>query len=415
MPVCDFWEEHLEPKKQTKKKEHWVKPRHRFTHGFLRAILGPYTAWKYRVKADHFREQGDRPYLIMMNHQTPFDQFFVSMSFSGPVYYIASEDIFSKGWVSSVIRFLAAPIPIKKQTTDLHAVKTCMKIAKEGGTIALAPEGNRTFSGKTEYIKPSIVKFARALRLPIAIYRIEGGYGIQPRWSDTVRKGTMHGYVSRVIEQEEIKDLSDDELYELLLKELYVNEGVADAEYHHPKLAEYLERAMYICPHCGLSEFESNGDIVSCKQCGQTIRYLPTKELVGVNQPFPFRFVTEWYDYQCDFINNWDPRPYQAEPLYRDTARLSEVILYKKKQPMRNEVAVELYGNRITMDGDLVFPFDETVAVTVLGRNKVNIYFKDQVYQLKGSKRFNALKYVNIFNRYKNISEGNEHGKFLGL
>lgn len=405
----------MEPKKQVKKKEIWTKPRHRFTHGFLRAIIGPYTAWKYNVKTDPFKEQGERAYLIMMNHQTPFDQFFISMSFTGPVYYIASEDIFSKGWISSVIRYLAAPVPIKKQTTDLHAVKTCMKIAKEGGTIALAPEGNRTYSGKTEYIKPSIVKFARALRLPIAIYRIEGGYGAQPRWSDVVRKGPMHAYVSRVIEQEEIKDLSDEELYDLLLKELYVNEGISDCEYHHPKLAEYLERAMYICPHCGFSEFESHGELVTCKQCGQEIRYRPNKELEGVNRPFPFRFMTEWYDYQCDFINNWDPRLHQDTPLYQDSARLSEVILYKNKQPMRDQVSVALYGNRITMDDDLVFLFDETSAVTVLGRNKLNIYFNDRVYQLKGGKRFNALKYVNIFNRYKNICEGNEHGKFLGL
>ena len=406
----------MEPKKQTKKKEHWVKPRHRFTHGFLRAILGPYTAWKYRVKADRFKEQGNRPYLIMMNHQTPFDQFFVSMSFSGPVYYIASEDIFSKGWVSSVIRFLAAPIPIKKQTTDLHAVKTCMKIAKEGGTIALAPEGNRTFSGKTEYIKPSIVKFARALRLPIAIYRIEGGYGIQPRWSDTVRKGTMHGYVSRVIEQEEIKDLSDDELYELLLKELYVNEGVADAEYHHPKLAEYLERAIYVCPNCGLAHLASDGDTFTCLDCGRKSRYLPSKELEG---DFPFRFVAEWYDWQKDFINGLDLTPYTDTPMYEDTARLSEVIVYKNKQVIWEQAHIRLYGDRITLEngqgGTLLFPFEETDAVTVLGRNKMNVYHGGKIYQFKGDKRFNALKYVHIFHRWKNLNKGDGNGQFLGL
>ena len=404
----------MEPK-QAKKKDTWMKPRHRIAFGFLRLILGPYTAFKYGVKADRFQEQGDRAYLIMMNHQTPFDQFFIGMSFSGPIYFIASEDIFSKGWISSVIRFLAAPIPIKKQTTDLHAVKTCMKIAKEGGTIALAPEGNRTFSGKTEYIKPSIVKLAKALRLPIAIYRIEGGYGVQPRWSNTVRKGKMHAYVSKVIEPEEVKALSDDELYELLLKELEVNEGSVDGSYHHPRLAEHLERAMYICPHCGLSEFESSANIIQCKKCGQQIRYLPTKELEGIGREFPFRFVTEWYDYQCDFINSWDPRPYQDEPLYRDTAQFSEVILYKNKRLLRKEVSVALYGNRIMVDDDLVFHFDDTSAVTVLGRNKINIYFGEHVYQLKSHKRFIALKYVNIFHRYKNICEGKEPGKFLGL
>jgi hypothetical protein len=253
------------------------------------------------------------------------------------------------------------------------------------------------------------------LKLPIAIYRIEGGFGVQPRWSDAVRKGPLHAYVSRVIEQDEIKDLTDDELYDLLVRELDVNEAVADNSYHHPKLAEYLERAVYVCPDCGLSEFESHGDIIHCKNCNWQVRYLPTKELEGIDRPFPFRFVADWYDYQCDFINNWDPRPYQDKLLYQDTARFSEVILYKHKRTLRKEVSVKLFGNRITIDDDIVFSFDETAAVTVLGRNKINVYIDDKVYQLKSDKRFNALKYVNIFNRYKNISEGNENGKFLGL
>ena len=90
------------------------------------------------------------------------------------------------------------------------------------------------------------------------------------------------------------------------------------------------------------------------------------------------------------------------------------MVLYKNKELLNKQASVALYGDRITID-DMVFSFDETSAVTVTGRNKVNIYFGDRVYQLKSHKRFNALKYVNIFNRYKNICEGNENGKFLGL
>ncbi|MBQ8267441.1 MAG: hypothetical protein IJZ21_03560, partial [Clostridia bacterium] len=59
--------------------------------------------------------------------------------------------------------------------------------------------------------------------------------------------------------------------------------------------------------------------------------------------------------------------------------------------------------------------FDEISAVSVLGRNKANIYFLDKVYQLKGDKRFNALKYVHIYYRHKNITKGNECEQFLGL
>lgn len=111
------------------------------------------------------------------------------MIYRGPVYYVASEDLFSNGFVSGLLRYAVAPIPIRKQTTDIRSVMNCIKVAKEGGTIAIAPEGNRTFSGRTEYIKPSIVGLVRVLKLPVAFIRIEGGYGVQPRWSDVVRKG----------------------------------------------------------------------------------------------------------------------------------------------------------------------------------------------------------------------------------
>ena len=63
---------------------------------------------------------------------------------------------------------------------------------------------------------------------------------------------------------------------------------------------------------------------------------------------------------------------------------------------------------------DQVFPLGQVGAVVVLGKNKLNIYDGKDIFQLKGSKRFNALKYVNFFHRYKNIT-GEKHGQFLGL
>ena len=61
------------------------------------------------------------------------------------------------------------------------------------------------------------------------------------------------------------------------------------------------------------------------------------------------------------------------------------------------------------------FPFEEISAVSVLGRNKLNIYFDKHVYQVKSDKRFNALKYVNMYYHYKNISKGDTNEQFLGL
>jgi len=397
----------------------WMRPRHRIICDIARVVLTPYTVWKYGLTAEPFREQGDRAYLILMNHQTPFDQFFVGLSFKGPIYYLASEDIFSNGWVSSLIRWLVAPIPIRKQTSDASAVMTCIRLARAGGTIALAPEGNRTYSGKTEHMNPAIAGMAKKMKLPIALFRIEGGYGVQPRWSDGTRKGKMRAYVSRVIEPEEYAPLSREELFAMIEEGLQVNEGTADGTFLSTKRAEYLERAVYVCPYCGLSEFESHGNTVSCKTCGRTITYGADKTLTGEGFDFPFRFMTQWYDYQCDFVRKLDLTQFTDAPAFLDRAKLSEVIVFRRKNRLRADTQVSLYGDRVVIDEgqdkELVLPFAEISAAAVLGRNKLNLYHGDKVYQFKGSKRFNALKYVNFYYHYKNTSRGDFHGDFLGL
>ena len=403
-----------------KKPQKWIKPRHTVVRNVVSPFLKAYSKMKYGVTIEPFKDQKKgQPYLILFNHQTAFDQFFVGFAFKGPVYYVASEDIFSMGWVSKLIRYIVAPIPIKKQTTDVHAVMTCRKVAKEGGTIALAPEGNRTYSGKTEHINPAIVGLVKLLKLPLVFYRLEGGYGVHPRWSDTVRKGKMRAYVSKVLEPEEYAVFSDEELLALIQKELYVDEGIADAKFQHKRLAEGLERAMYVCPDCGITTFAATKDVIECTRCGKKVRYLPTKELEGIGSAFPFRFTTEWYDYQSDFMRNLDLNPYMGAPIFVEKdILLAEVALYKKKAPISKNTTLTAYGDRFVVEYDkeqITLPFDELSAVTVLGKNKLNFYFGKRVWQLKGTKHMNALKFVQLFYHYKNIHAGDPNGKFLGL
>lgn len=401
------------------KQEKWIKARHHVVTAVARAVIAPYTRVKYGVHVEPFKEQKNRQYLVLYNHQTPFDQFFIGMAFHNPVYYLATEDIFSLGWVSDVLRYLVAPIPIKKQTTDVGAIRSCVRVAKEGGTIAIAPEGNRTYSGRTEHINPSIASLVRILKLPVALFRIEGGYGIQPRWSDCVRKGKMRAYVSRIIEPEEYETMTIEELFTQIQTGLDVRENCVSGTFTSPHSAEYLERAIYVCPECGLSTFESHDHIMECKGCRRKVHYLPTKELHGVNWECPFRFVADWYDYQSDFVNHLNTASFTEKPLYQETARLFEVILYKRKKLLRSEIQLSLYGNRMVVDegmeDELLLPFEEVSAVVVLGRNKLNVYHNERVYQFKGDKHFNALKYVHLYFRHKNICKGDANGKFLGL
>ena len=109
------------------------------------------------------------------------------------------------------------------------------------------------------------------------------------------------------------------------------------------------------------------------------------------------------------------------KPVYTDEEiSLFNVVLYKKKQLLQKNLKMSVYNDRfefVNGKRKTVLRLDDVSSVTVLGRNKLNIYFDDnkKVYQIQGSKRFNALKYVQFYYHYKNIKTGNANGKFLGL
>ena len=278
----------------------------------------------------------------------------------------------------------------------------------------MAPEGNRTFSGRTGYMNPAVAPLARKMGLPILLYRIEGGYAVHPRWSDDVRNGKMRAYVSRVIEPEEYKGMTDAELAEQIERGLYVDESGAVCEIKHSRRAEYLERALYVCPYCGLSELHSEGSNLECLGCHRRVSVGTDMTLTGEGFDLPFSSVGEWYDYQCDYVNGLDVDSLGDAPLHTARGTLWEVIPYKKRVELASDAEISLWRDRITV-GEQTMPFDSVSVVTVLGRNKLNIYLGDKVYQIKCDKRFNALRYMNLFYRYRNAKNENGNDKFLGL
>jgi hypothetical protein len=139
----------------------------------------------------------------------------------------------------------------------------------------------------------------------------------------------------------------------------------------------------------------------------------------GVGFEFPFLFVNDWYEYQKDFINHLDVLQYLEQPLYEDHAMISQVIVYKKKQKLRKDASLKLYGDRVVIDEnsaeEWTIPFEEVRGMAICGRNKLNIYHSGNIYQFRGETRFNALKYVNIYYRHKNMTKETKDGEFLGL
>ncbi len=412
-------------KDRSKKKSarRWTRFRHKVVTWIIYPGFFLYVLFRFGRAAGLWKGR-KRQYLVLMNHQTSGDQFFVALTFGRALYYVATEDIFSNGLVSAFLRFALNPIPINKTAADFRTVITCMKVAKEGGTIVMAPEGNRTYSGRTCSIKPSGVPLVRKLGLPIAFFRIEGGYGVQPRWADRNRGGRVDFGVSRVMEPEEYAGMSDEMLYGEILKELDVDEARPGGPFPSRRSAEYIERVLYTCPVCGLSRLRSSGRTFSCQKCGLTVEYTDTRELRSGSPDFPFRFAADWYDWQERLVSGLAPGDFLSEPVYTDICKVFEVIICKKKVRLTRGAEVSLYGDRITFrafDSDLrkTLTFDEIRSIAAMGRNKMNVRTGDTIFQFKGDRRFNPVKYMHFYYHYQNVKGGNANvggdTEFLGL
>lgn len=372
---------------------------------------------KYNIDVEEFHKKYGDQYLILMNHQTEGDQFFINMAFKGQIYFVASEDIFTNGIASKLLSYFLGPIPIKKNMTDLRAVKQCMRVIKEGGSIALAPEGNRTYSGSTGYMNPAISKLCKSLNVPVCLFRIEGGYGKYPRWADKVRSGNMHAKVVKVITSEECKSMTDEELLNEIHKYLDINECTdINSEFYSENSAEYVERFLYTCPKCGFTTIKSDGQLITCTKCGKTAKYLKNKTLEGIDNKFEFSTLKEWYDYQENFVLKNDIE--KNKPIFEDKVKYISVIPYRKKIVIDKNALSKLYEDKIEINSNgktFEMLFSDIITISCVNKNKLNIYYKDDVYQLKGDKRFNPLKYMNFYYKKMHELKGEIHDKFLGL
>lgn len=374
---------------------------------------------KYHCTIEKFTDR-TRNYLILSNHQTDFDQFFISAIFSQPVYFVALEDLFSMGFVSKLISWLAAPIPIMKGSNDVSAVMNSIRVAKEGGTVCLFPEGNRTYSGKTCFIGPQIAKLAKVMKLPIAFVRIEGGYGIKPRWSDFIRKGKMKASVCEVLEPQDYKELSNEDLYAKICSTLSVDDTDSTQDFVSEHIAEGIEKVLYYCPDCGITTFSSKGETFTCNHCHKSHKYLKNQRIKALEGKTFFNKMTDWYDAQEAFIRNLDLSLYHESSIGQDTVKLTEVIPCKKKVVISKKAGSLLFGDRIetvNKNKQSTWEFDDISAMTCVADHKLNIYHKDGLFQLSGDKHFNALKYCNIYYHHKYVFKDNKTDsfEFLGL
>ena len=388
-------EEKTLDKDSTKKKQkHWVKKRHAAVFAFLRFAMAPFLWLRYHYRAEKAPIRKG-PCIVLSNHQATMDPFFISKAFPFQLYFYASDDLFNLK-VSQLIRYLAAPIPKSKSVADLKAVMISLRVLREGGAIGITPEGNRTLSGRQWEMGDSVAKLVKTAKVPLVLFNLCGGYGTDPRWGVKIRRGTKFvGRVRRILTPEEYAGMSDEELFGIIKNELDVDDTLSGERYKSRRRAEYIERALYMCPVCGsIGTIHSHGTGFCCTSCKTEAEY--TEDLKISPPVGGYSRIYEWYEWERQEIVR---RILGGEKISDGDILFRESVKLQKK--------IKLPGNTVTLDKDSLmisgggtetrYPLAEIDAITAVGKKKFNFYYKGKILQVKGGKRFCAIKYVHAF------------------
>ena len=333
-------------------------------------------------------------YLVLPNHVTGFDQFFVAFSFlKRHMYYMVSEHTFRRKFIGFVMKWLTGPISRVKGSADAGAVLAVLRWLRRGVPVCIFPEGVRNWDGVTAPIHPATAKLVKSANVPVMTYRIRGGYLSEPRWGRGTRQGPIRCGVVGVYYPEQLKAMSLKEIEELLVRDLYVD-AYADQEaspsaYLGRRRTNGLEEALYLCPKCGgVDSLRGRGDVFSCS-CGA--RY--EMDAYGFfPQDAPYRSVRDWDAWQTSQLR---ARAETGTLLFRDGGgdlRLLEEG-HRTKRISRGETRLDAEGLRV---GDVLLRLKGMGPPSLChytGGESMMVAYEGKTYELRLPKAVSCRKY----------------------
>jgi len=186
------------------------------------------------------------PLVVIAAHRCYLDPAFLSLALPHPIRFVTTFEMFRKRFGAWLFRRLFC-VPRRRYQMDLGAWSAVRTSIRQGWVIGLFLEGERSWDGSLQPLKPGAVKMLQRLGdVPVLPVRIEGNAFLWPRWRDFPRRAK----VRVVIEPPLI--LEDGVPIDALCSKLTDLIRPNDAGLHCSAAdrASGIGRVLYRCPAC---------------------------------------------------------------------------------------------------------------------------------------------------------------------
>ena len=364
--------------------------RYRRAFAFFRFIMTPFIKLKFRYRYDSLKKIKG-PYLLLANHNMEIDPILLGIAAGRQAFFVASEHIARKGFGTWFLMRYFHPILHRKGKDGTRSVMSILKTLRSGSSVALFPEGNRSFDGVTCPIPEATGKMAKHAGVPVITYRFEGGYLSQPRFSVKLRKGRVTGHLVKVYQPEELKAMTDAEVNAAIAADLHEDAYEAQERervaYKGKRLTFGIESTLYRCPKCGaFGTLVSDDKTVRCG-CG----YEASFDIYGYLNGETMRDLNAAQrEALRQRLREEDSEIFRDSVTVRRIGANHEVIWSRE-----GAISADRSGVYITGEDDGLIRVQE---LAVYSRNAIAAHCTEELdaYDIRGDERFCALKYLHL-------------------
>ena len=369
--------------------------KHLFLYTVLRPLVILFLKFRFNFKYQLEKDLPDK-YIVLSNHATDYDMLFVGASFRRQMYFVGSEHI-ARWKIYPLLRYALEPIIRHKGAPATAAIMEMLRKVRQGANVCMFAEGVRTWDGVSCPIQPATAKLLKTAGCGLVTYRLTGGYFASPMWCGAgVRRGPVRGAPVRVFTKEQLKEMTAEEIYQVICEDLYEDAYARQMEapkaYKGKDLAKGLNQLVFRCPKCGGTDcFHTQGNDLICDSCGLTVTY----DAFGMLSGCEFKTLKEFSDWQKKqvLLDIEAGKSYSAEKV-----TLSQVE--KQNETVLSEGRAEISREKLRC-GDEAFALGEIADLAMHGQRSVVFTVKGKYYELKGEKGTNMLKFLLFFDGCK--------------
>ena len=378
--------------------------RHKFVYHFLRILIGWFFIITQNFSYKYYRIK-EKPVLILSNHNSDFDPFLMIIGLRKHFKFVASANIMS-GPVGKLIDFLVGPIPRAKGADADDTVQLIIENLNVGIDVAMFPEGNKSWDGLTNFISKRTAEIFKKAKCGLVTYRFDGGYLRSPRWARFSRKGKVFGQVVNEYSYEQLKDMSTDEIYDIITSDLNVDayqyQDTNHIRYSGDALAEGLENLTYLCPICKrFDTIHTKGNKIWC-DCGMKATfdeygYINGEKLADYNNTVKWnRFQKKWLaSHKDEFKKN------RLTSFSRDNNLRFYKVANNERILLADDITSQIFGDRLILtngnDYKISFAWKDITKMGMFRNNRLYFTHGGDRYQLERPSGFSLIKYFALW------------------